>query len=123
MNGWFDSHCHVQEEYLGGGEGGKADRDLSAVLERAEAAGVGRLVCIGTGPVTSAQVRDPTTDRLVCHDMTDNSERPDRRQPTDRNEPTEATEPADPTLPIESTEPMEPMDSMELRDPMDSTEF
>jgi len=55
VNGWFDSHCHVQEEYLGGGEGGKADRDLSAVLERAEAAGVGRLVCIGTGPVTSAQ--------------------------------------------------------------------
>ena len=21
MSGWFDSHCHVQEEYLGGGEG------------------------------------------------------------------------------------------------------
>jgi TatD DNase family protein len=60
VNGWFDSHCHVQEEYLGGGGeggsgGGRADRDLPAVLERARAAGVGRLVCIGTGPVTSAQ--------------------------------------------------------------------
>jgi TatD DNase family protein len=58
VNGWFDSHCHVQEEYLGGGERGTDDRDLSAVLERARAAGVGRLVCIGTGVVTSAQAVD-----------------------------------------------------------------
>jgi TatD DNase family protein len=55
---WFDSHCHVQEEYLGGGgsgEGGKGERDLSLVLERASSAGVDRLVCIGTGVSTSAQ--------------------------------------------------------------------
>ena len=55
MSGWFDSHCHVQEEYLGGGEGGRGDRDLHLVLGRAAAAGVDRLVCIGTGVATSAQ--------------------------------------------------------------------
>jgi Tat protein secretion system quality control protein TatD with DNase activity len=53
MNGWFDSHCHVQEEYLGGGEGGDGERDLSLVLARARSAGVDRLVCIGTGRSTS----------------------------------------------------------------------
>jgi TatD DNase family protein len=55
MSGWFDSHCHVQEEYLGGGESGDGERDLPAVLARAAAAGVDRLVCIGTGVTTSAQ--------------------------------------------------------------------
>jgi TatD DNase family protein len=55
VSGWFDSHCHVQEEYLGGGEGGRGDRDLHLVLGRAAAAGVDRLVCIGTGVATSAQ--------------------------------------------------------------------
>jgi TatD DNase family protein len=55
MSGWFDSHCHVQEEYLGGGDGGNGGTDLTLVLERAGAAGVDRLVCIGTGVATSAQ--------------------------------------------------------------------
>jgi TatD DNase family protein len=55
MTAWFDSHCHVQDTYLGGGEGGDGDRDLTSVLERARAAGVDRLVCIGTGETTSAQ--------------------------------------------------------------------
>jgi TatD DNase family protein len=55
MSGWFDSHCHVQETYLGGGEEGDGDRDLGSVLERAGAAGIDRLVCIGTGEATSAQ--------------------------------------------------------------------
>jgi TatD DNase family protein len=55
MSGWFDSHCHVQEEYLGGGESSPGDRDLSLVLDRARAAGVNRLVCIGTGRTTSEQ--------------------------------------------------------------------
>jgi TatD DNase family protein len=45
----------VQEEYLGGGEGGKSETDLSGVLERAAGAGVDRFVCIGTGATTSAQ--------------------------------------------------------------------
>jgi TatD DNase family protein len=55
MSGWFDSHCHVQEEYLGGGERGEGERDLSLVLTRATEAGVDRLVCIGTGVATSTQ--------------------------------------------------------------------
>ncbi len=55
MSGWFDSHCHVQEEYLRGGEKGSGADDLSVVLQRAGAAGVDRLVCIGTDASTSAQ--------------------------------------------------------------------
>jgi TatD DNase family protein len=55
MSGWFDSHCHVQDEYLGGGKTGEGERDLSLVLARAAEAGVDRLVCIGTGVTTSAQ--------------------------------------------------------------------
>ena len=55
MSGWFDSHCHVQEEYLRGGAKGDSEADLSVVLERAGAAGVDRLVCIGTDAATSAQ--------------------------------------------------------------------
>ena len=53
MAGWFDSHCHVQEEYLGGDEGGGAE--LEPVLARAHEAGIDRLVCIGTGEATSDQ--------------------------------------------------------------------
>ncbi len=60
MRGWFDSHCHVQEAYLGGegnGPGAPAplDGDLDVVLARARAAGVDRLVCVGTGAATSRQ--------------------------------------------------------------------
>jgi TatD DNase family protein len=51
--GWFDSHCHVQEEYLPGDEDGAAE--LRPVLARAAEAGIDRLVCIGTGATTSAQ--------------------------------------------------------------------
>ncbi len=50
MTGWFDSHCHIQEEYLPGSEA-----DVQPVLARAEEAGIDRLVCIGTGPDTSRQ--------------------------------------------------------------------
>jgi TatD DNase family protein len=53
VGGWFDSHCHVQEEYLGGGDG--AGAELEPVMARARAAGVDRLVCIGTGAATSRQ--------------------------------------------------------------------
>ncbi len=53
MAGWFDSHCHVQEEYLPDDVAGGAV--LEPVLSRAAEAGVERLVCIGTGAVTSAQ--------------------------------------------------------------------
>jgi TatD DNase family protein len=55
VGGWFDSHCHVQEEYLGR-EGADADgTDLDQVLQRATEAGIDRLVCIGTGVTTSRQ--------------------------------------------------------------------
>ncbi len=53
MAGWFDSHCHVQEEYLPGDEAGATD--LEPVLARARQAGIDRLVCIGTGAATSRQ--------------------------------------------------------------------
>jgi TatD DNase family protein len=49
--GWFDSHCHIQDEYLGEG----AEAQLGAVLDRATEAGVDRMVCIGTGVSTSEQ--------------------------------------------------------------------
>ena len=59
---WFDSHCHVQEEFLGteggggaGGGGGGDDGGIAAILGRAADAGVDRLVCIGTGVTTSRQ--------------------------------------------------------------------
>jgi TatD DNase family protein len=60
LAGWFDSHCHVQEEYLGGpgaedGAAGEGTTDLEAVLARAVDAGVDRLVCVGTGAATSAE--------------------------------------------------------------------
>jgi TatD DNase family protein len=64
--GWFDSHCHVQEDFLreGGNGAGAAQagaeaeaqgEGLEAVLTRARAAGIERMVCIGTGPATSRQ--------------------------------------------------------------------
>jgi TatD DNase family protein len=55
VSGWFDSHCHVQEEYRRDGEKGDGDTDLSSLLERATLAGVDRLVCIGTDASTSGQ--------------------------------------------------------------------
>ncbi len=39
---WIDSHCHLGMEPF--------ETDLDAVLERAEAAGVTRMICIGTCP-------------------------------------------------------------------------
>jgi Tat protein secretion system quality control protein TatD with DNase activity len=55
VGGWFDSHCHVQEEYVGGDdEGGPAGAgEVQAVLARAAGAGVDQLICIGTGRATS----------------------------------------------------------------------
>jgi TatD DNase family protein len=63
VGGWFDSHCHVQEEYVSGRTSGDPDEagrpageaDVEAVLARAARAGVDRLICIGTGAATSEQ--------------------------------------------------------------------
>ncbi len=60
--GWFDSHCHIQEEFLdregegddrAGNEGKGAE--LEPLMARARDEGVDRLICIGTGLTTSTQ--------------------------------------------------------------------
>jgi TatD DNase family protein len=53
VSGWFDSHCHVQEEYLP--DDPVEGTDLAPVLARAAQAGITRMVCIGTGLATSEQ--------------------------------------------------------------------
>lgn len=63
MGTWFDSHCHVQEEYVSGRASGDSDEaggpagaaEVGAVLARAAGAGVDRLICVGTGAATSEQ--------------------------------------------------------------------
>jgi TatD DNase family protein len=63
VGGWFDSHCHVQEEYVGGRGSGSPDEvarpdetaEVEAVLARAAEAGVDRLICVGTAAATSEQ--------------------------------------------------------------------
>ncbi len=55
---WFDSHCHLHDEFADTGEigvvGPHADR-LTGVIARAAEAGVTRLVCVGTGAASSAE--------------------------------------------------------------------
>jgi TatD DNase family protein len=65
---WFDSHCHLQTEYLAGdqGEPGTDERAhlephasrLNAAIARAAEAGVTRMVCVGTDATTSAEAVD-----------------------------------------------------------------
>ena len=49
VEGWIDSHSHLQDSYLGTG------RLLGDALQRARAAGVEQIVCVGTGPSTSGE--------------------------------------------------------------------
>lgn len=55
---WFDSHCHLQDEFGPPEDEGPvephADR-LAATIARAAEAGVTRLVCVGTGAASSAE--------------------------------------------------------------------
>jgi TatD DNase family protein len=55
---WFDSHCHLQEEFAEPdpetGHGPHATR-LAATIARAAEAGVSRMVCVGTGADSSAE--------------------------------------------------------------------
>ncbi len=52
---WFDSHCHLQEEFASEAvPSGAHATELAATLARASEAGVTRMVCIGTGRATSA---------------------------------------------------------------------
>ncbi|MGO9027137.1 MAG: TatD family hydrolase [Acidimicrobiales bacterium] len=65
---WFDSHCHIQDTYLGGGTAGEGHDEgphrgahataLAAVMARASEAGVTRMVCVGTDADTSRQAVD-----------------------------------------------------------------
>jgi TatD DNase family protein len=61
---WFDSHCHLQDEFLETGSGhGSPERNpgptgmhataLNGALARASEAGVTRLICVGTGATSS----------------------------------------------------------------------
>ena len=54
---WFDSHCHLQDEFDRSEDGSvepHADR-LAGTIARASEAGVSRLVCVGTGSASSAE--------------------------------------------------------------------
>jgi len=56
---WFDSHCHLQEEFTSEEvPSGAHATELAATLARASEAGVTRMVCIGTGEATSAAAVD-----------------------------------------------------------------
>ncbi len=65
MTRWFDSHCHIQDDYLPGADEGDGDGEgaadlpyaerVRATLTRAAAVGVIRMVCIGTDGATSRQ--------------------------------------------------------------------
>ncbi len=46
---WFDSHCHLQDQYRSG------DLAVAEAVAEAVGAGVGGLVCVGTDAGTSAQ--------------------------------------------------------------------
>jgi TatD DNase family protein len=55
---WFDSHCHLQEEFAGAGddaEPGPHATRLAATIARAAEAGVSKMVCVGTGAGSSAE--------------------------------------------------------------------
>ncbi|HEV3265999.1 MAG TPA: TatD family hydrolase [Acidimicrobiales bacterium] len=62
---WFDSHCHLQTEYLAGDQGEGQDLPgahaephasrLAGAVARASEAGVTRMVCVGTDATTSAE--------------------------------------------------------------------
>ncbi len=58
---WFDSHCHLQDEFTESDEAERIDATgphatrLAATMARASEAGVTRMVCVGTGADSSAE--------------------------------------------------------------------
>jgi hypothetical protein len=68
----------------------------------------------------SAERRD--TARFDRHDITDQIEAPESREPTEQNDPTASSEPKLPIDPIESAEPTEPMESTEFLEAMERKE-
>jgi len=55
---WFDSHCHLQDQYREGGDGPAGAEGIEAALTRAFSAGVGAMVCVGTDAATSREALD-----------------------------------------------------------------
>ncbi len=53
--GWFDSHCHLQDEYLPEAGEDAPSTALAGALARSRRAGVDRMVCVGTNAHTSTQ--------------------------------------------------------------------
>jgi TatD DNase family protein len=71
---WFDSHCHLQDEFVEAGAGRGDDGSgthatrLAATIARASEAGVTRMVCVGTNADSSVEAvrlarasRDPSS--------------------------------------------------------------
>ena len=58
---WFDSHCHLQDEFAESDSGDRIDATgphasrLAGIMARASEAGVTRMVCVGTGAGSSAE--------------------------------------------------------------------
>ena len=53
MSGWTDAHCHLQDRYLG--DDPQVQVHVSDTLARAAAAGVDRVVVVGTDATTSRE--------------------------------------------------------------------
>jgi TatD DNase family protein len=60
FRGWTDTHCHVQASYL------RDREDEEAVFQRATAAGVGRIVCVGTDAVASREAVELARSRTAA---------------------------------------------------------
>jgi TatD DNase family protein len=55
---WFDSHCHLQDEFGADGESAEAGAHatrLAAAIARAAESGVSRMVCVGTNAGSSTE--------------------------------------------------------------------
>ncbi len=68
---WFDSHCHLQDEYVTDNdeEGHRSSAELlTAAFQRASDAGVTAMVCVGTGPETSRQALGLARERRTQAD-------------------------------------------------------
>jgi len=58
---WFDSHCHLQDEFTESDDGARIDATgphatrLAGTVARASEAGVTRMVCVGTGAGSSQE--------------------------------------------------------------------
>lgn len=63
MSRWTDAHCHLQDKYL---SEWKVEGDALATLDRAYAAGVDRVVVIGTGEQSS---REALAISELVHDV------------------------------------------------------